>query len=123
MIYVFVYGTLLEGESNHHIAAPYVRSIQEGAIRGRLFDTGPYPALSIEKQDRIVEGQWLEVTEEGLQAMDELEDYKGPGEDNEYERVWIQDISGDREGWVYSWEDVSGLREILSGSWRKYQMK
>ncbi len=46
--------------------------------------------------------------------MDILEDYYGPGQSNEYERVWIADVNGLREGWVYIWQDVSGLIEITS---------
>lgn len=124
MISVFVYGTLLVGESNHYVAEPFVLSIQTGAVRGRLFDVGQYPALALhtdehaEAQESIVVGEWFEVTEAGLKAMDILEDYNGPGQSNEYERVWITDVNGSREGWVYIWQDVSGLIEITSGSWK-----
>jgi gamma-glutamylcyclotransferase (GGCT)/AIG2-like uncharacterized protein YtfP len=123
MISVFVYGTLLVGESNHYIAEPFVLSVQPGAVRGRLYDVGHYPALALpteheESQENIVVGEWFEVTEAGLKAMDILEDYYGPGHSNEYERVWITDVNGSREGWVYIWQDVSGLSEITSGSWK-----
>ena len=52
-----------------------------GAVRGRLYDVGHYPALvrypslHSEAQEGIVIGEWFEVTEEGLKAMDILEDY------------------------------------------------
>ncbi|MCY9666039.1 gamma-glutamylcyclotransferase [Paenibacillus alginolyticus] len=124
MISVFVYGTLLVGESNYYVAEPFVRSVQPGAVRGRLYDVGHYPSLALntaedaEAQEGIVVGEWLEVTEEGLKAMDILEDYYGPGQSNEYERVWITDVNGSREGWVYIWQNVSGLIEITSGSWK-----
>jgi len=124
MISVFVYGTLLVGESNHYVAEPFVLSVQPGEVRGRLYDVGYYPALALytneheETQESIVVGEWFEVTEEGLKAMDILEDYYGPGQSNEYERVWISDVNGSREGWVYIWQDVTGLIEITSGSWR-----
>jgi len=125
MISVFVYGTLMVGESNHAVAAPYVLSVQPGAVHGELYHVGAYPALLLSKlaegeEPKRVVGEWLEVTEEGLAAMDELEDYYGPGEANEYERVWVHDVNGLREGWVYVWEDVSGLQAIRSGSWRAF---
>ncbi|MEW9699735.1 gamma-glutamylcyclotransferase [Paenibacillus sp. SI8] len=126
MISVFVYGTLLVGESNHSVAAPFLLSVQPGSVSGRLYHVGPYPALALLQDDRIddlvhaVKGEWFEITEEGLKALDALEDYYGPGENNEYERVWVRDVSGSREGWVYIWEDISGLEEIASGSWRAY---
>lgn len=123
MISVFVYGTLLVGESNHYVAEPFVLSVQPGAVRGRLYDVGHYPALALpteheEEHENIVVGEWFEVTEAGLKAMDILEDYYGPGQSNEYERVWITDVNGSREGWVYIWQDVSSLSEITSGSWK-----
>ncbi|MFC5449586.1 gamma-glutamylcyclotransferase family protein [Paenibacillus aestuarii] len=122
MISVFVYGTLMVGESNHAVAAPYVVSVQPGAVHGELYNVGAYPALLLISAEggklQQVIGEWLEVTEEGLAAMDELEDYYGPGEANEYERVFVRDVNGLREGWVYVWEDISGLKKIRSGSWR-----
>lgn len=42
---VFVYGTLLTGEENHEVAAPYVRAACPGKVNGRLYNVGPYPAL------------------------------------------------------------------------------
>ncbi len=47
MISVFVYGTLLVGESNHYVAEPFLLSVQPGAVRGRLYDVGHYPALAL----------------------------------------------------------------------------
>ncbi|TXK85514.1 gamma-glutamylcyclotransferase [Paenibacillus sp. N3.4] len=119
MFSVFVYGTLLVGESNHHIAAPFVLSVKPGTINGRLYDAGPYPALVLTEENYVV-GEWLEVTKEGLEAMDVLEGYRGPGASNEYERVWVPDVDGLREGWVYIWEDISGLKEISGSSWKLY---
>ncbi|OPH52005.1 gamma-glutamylcyclotransferase [Paenibacillus ferrarius] len=121
MISVFVYGTLLVGESNHYVVEPYLLSVTTGAVRGSLYQVGDYPALALPAEpddERIVIGEWLKVTEEGLSAMDILEDYYGPGQTNEYERVWIRDRNGLHEGWVYIWTDVSGLTEITSGSWK-----
>ncbi|SDN28509.1 Uncharacterized conserved protein YtfP, gamma-glutamylcyclotransferase (GGCT)/AIG2-like family [Paenibacillus sp. yr247] len=120
MIFVFVYGTLLVGECNHSVAAPFLRSVQPGRIVGRLFDVGPYPALALTDGDHQVVGEWLEVTEEGLQAMDVLEGYHGPGASNEYDRVWVSDVSGLREGWVYIWSNINGLKEINGSSWKVY---
>ncbi|MFD0697341.1 gamma-glutamylcyclotransferase [Paenibacillus sp. GCM10027628] len=127
MISVFVYGTLLVGESNHQVAAPFVLSVQPGLVRGRLYNVGSYPALVLiedgqkDAKDHFVVGEWLEVTDEGLKAMDILEDYYGPGATNEYERVWVRDVNGSREGWVYIWEDTTGLKEIESGSWKLHR--
>ncbi|MDR6554592.1 gamma-glutamylcyclotransferase family protein [Paenibacillus qinlingensis] len=122
MIAVFVYGTLLVGESNHFVVSPYLQAVQPGAINGRLYDVGPYPALvRTGDDDHVVIGEWIEVTEEGLAAMDILETYYSPGHpDNEYERTWVQDINGEREGWVYGYTSPRGLPAISGSSWKEH---
>ncbi|WP_434006824.1 gamma-glutamylcyclotransferase family protein [Paenibacillus konkukensis] len=123
LISVFVYGTLMTGESNHHVTAPYLLSAEPGAVRGILCDYGPYPALILQG-DGLVCGEWFTVSEEGLAAMDELEDYFGPGRSNLYDRVWIQDaLMSGREGWVYVWEEPRGCPVIEGGSWSIHRNK
>lgn len=117
MISVFVYGTLLTGEVNHRIAAPYLREVQPGCIRGRLYDVGAFPALILDAAGREIEGEWFEVTPEGLKSLDRLEGYSGPGRNNFYERVWVRDAINGRTGWVYVWQDSRGCPEIPFGSW------
>ncbi|MCD1259331.1 gamma-glutamylcyclotransferase [Paenibacillus athensensis] len=124
---VFVYGTLLTGESNYRVASPFVKSVQPGAVYGRLYDYGPYPKLTLCGEAEagplpVVVGEWLEVSKAGLRAMDVLEGYYGPGRENEYERVRVVD-AGDsgKEGWIYIGADVRGLPQIASGSWREHR--
>jgi gamma-glutamylcyclotransferase (GGCT)/AIG2-like uncharacterized protein YtfP len=117
---VFVYGTLLSGDSNHHIVQPYVNELQAGTVRGTLYDLGAYPALVPNEEGSLVEGEWLTIDLSGLPVLDELEDYYGPGEDNEYERIWIQDAQRPEvAGWIYVYLNAYGLTRIPSGSWRK----
>lgn len=125
MIRVFVYGTLMTGEANHGVAAPYIHSVETGAVRGTLFDAGAYPALvpnsaGSGKDGSVVHGEWLTVGDSALSAMDALEDYYGPGDSrNDYERVWTRDMDGTRAGWVYVWNEPRGCPQIRSGDWRK----
>lgn len=121
MISVFVYGTLLVGQPNHRVAEPYLLHVQPGRVRGRLYDVGAFPALVLDPDGREIEGEWFEVTPEGLRAMDRLEGYRGPGQKNFYERVWVRDARDDREGWVYVWPDSRGCPEIPVGSWREWR--
>ena len=120
---VFVYGTLLVGEQNHHIAAPYIRHIQPGKVKGRLYHVGMYPALVVEEEGEVI-GEWFTVTEEGLKAMDEFEEYEEGGQNNEYERAWVKDIEQPIEGYVYIYpkDKVANLPVIPSGSWRHRHM-
>lgn len=121
MIDVFVYGTLLRSERNHQVVAPYLKAVQPGQVRGRLYDVGSYPALVLDPNAPPVVGEWLTVTAAGLKAMDQLEEYYGPGApNNDYDRVQVSDVSNGRSGWVYVWPDNRGCQEILSGNWKEH---
>jgi gamma-glutamylcyclotransferase (GGCT)/AIG2-like uncharacterized protein YtfP len=121
---VFVYGTLLPGESNYRVVAPHLTDAPvPGSVRGRLYDAGPYPGLVPDETAPPVEGAWLRVTAAGLAAMDELEEYYGPGQDNDYERVRIRDTDGRLEGWVYVWTDGRGFPLIPGGSWKRRHLR
>ncbi|MEK8132385.1 gamma-glutamylcyclotransferase family protein [Paenibacillus filicis] len=122
MIPVFVYGTLLVGESNHHIVAPYVLSVRPGTVPGCLYDAGEYPGLVLSGPGGggMVRGEWIVIESEGLAELDRLEEYYGPGGPNSYERVWIRDgIREEREGWTYVWGHSQGYPAIEGGSWRE----
>ncbi|OUM95366.1 MAG: gamma-glutamylcyclotransferase [Thermobacillus sp. ZCTH02-B1] len=109
---VFVYGTLLPGESNHGVASPWLVDARPGEVNGRLVDCGLWPALvrSGDAAAGRVRGMWFTVCIEALRVMDELEDFIGPESLNGYERIWIRDASGQPlEGWVYVWPDARGL--------------
>lgn len=124
MIPVFVYGTLLEGESNHHVVTSHILSARPGVVRGKLYECGTYPAMVLTGYEtgELVEGQWLIVTAEGLARMDELEEYFGPGMSNDYERVWVRDArQEEREGWIYTWPDSRGCPAIAGNSWRRHR--
>ncbi|MGZ4108044.1 MAG: gamma-glutamylcyclotransferase family protein [Tumebacillaceae bacterium] len=119
---MFVYGTLLRGERNHRVVAPYLKAVQPGTVRGRLYDVGTYPALVLDENASPVVGEWFTVTGAGLKAMDALEEYFGPGHvDNEYERVRVTDLSNGRYGWVYVWLDSRERPEIVGGNWREFE--
>lgn len=123
MVCIFVYGTLLVGEVNHHVAAPYLLHVEPGTIRGKLYDFGPYPGL-VTGGDQLIEGEWFQLTDEALAHLDALEEYYGPGQANDYERVWVGDaLRKGREGWVYVWNDSRGCPVIAEGSWRAYTQR
>ncbi|PDO09725.1 MAG: gamma-glutamylcyclotransferase [Candidatus Reconcilbacillus cellulovorans] len=119
MVRLFVYGTLLPGEANYGLAAPYVLGSFAGEVRGRLYDAGGYPGCVLDASGPTVEGVWLELKEEALPVLDELEQFFGAEEENDYERVWVRDARKPVEGWIYVWTDSRGLPEIAGGSWRK----
>lgn len=107
---VFVYGTLREGESNHH----YLKSAEflghhETDAQFALFDLGPYPALSL--GEKKVVGEIYLIDEATLQALDQLEDVPV-----EYRRESITTPFG--QAWIYLYQDTEQLsEEIASGDW------
>jgi gamma-glutamylcyclotransferase (GGCT)/AIG2-like uncharacterized protein YtfP len=114
---LFVYGTLLPGESNYGLVKPFLRASKPGVIGGRLYDAGEYPGLVLSAYD-MVSGLWYTVDNEAMVVLDELEGYRGPHYMNEYERVWISDaMDPSVQGWVYVWEEQPPFPLIQSGNW------
>ncbi|WP_117235809.1 gamma-glutamylcyclotransferase family protein [Vibrio maerlii] len=107
---VFVYGTLRQGESNHH----YLR---ESEYLGRfettsdyaLYDLGEYPGLI--KGHQTVVGEVYRITAEVLNQLDILEDIP-----NEYRREKIDTPYG--SAWIYLYQQsIQHDEEIVSGDW------
>jgi len=121
---LFIYGTLLHGESNHHIIEPYIVDSTPGSIQGRLFSIDDeYPAAILElHHGYVIEGEWVTIRAECMPYIDELEDYEPNGEHNLYERVRITDLDNGSSGWIYVMTAVPPYApEIHLGSWREYR--
>ncbi|SDW42623.1 gamma-glutamylcyclotransferase [Paenibacillus sp. CF384] len=119
---VFIYGSLLPGHSNHHVCAGFIQSAAPGVIHGRLVDYGPYPAMlrdaAAYASGARVRGMWIVVNEQGLKRMDELEQFVGIEEENDYDRIWVTDIhQPDQSGWVYVWDTQRGCPPIAEDYW------
>lgn len=96
-----------------------------GEVSGRLVDCGDYPAL-IQRgmpADCAVRGLWLTVAQEALVPLDALEDYIGPEEANDYDRVWGRDRTQALQGWIYVWPEPRGCPFIPDGYWPDYWNK
>jgi gamma-glutamylcyclotransferase (GGCT)/AIG2-like uncharacterized protein YtfP len=94
---LFVYGTLGPGQS--HEGGPH--AWQRDAVRGRIYDLGPYPAL-VHLDDPgapWAEGYVRAVTAREL--IDVLDPYEG-GEDAAYTRKTVRSREG-RTVWVYEY--------------------
>lgn len=114
---VFVYGTLLAGEANHHLLA---RARLVAAARTRpafaLHDLGAFPALVAGGTHAIL-GELYEIDEATFAALDDLEDYP-----RYYQRQQIVLDEG-ATAWTYllSPAQVAGCPVIESGSWRAHR--
>ncbi|WP_216831771.1 gamma-glutamylcyclotransferase [Alkalihalobacterium elongatum] len=119
---VFVYGTLRQHESNHHLLKEARCVSRQCWTNGTLYDTGcGYPAMIASTSNRVY-GEVYAVTDEQLKRLDELEGYAGEGKDNLYERI-TQVIYTDFETteafvYVFSNDNVCELDELEFGDWK-----
>ncbi|RJS13940.1 gamma-glutamylcyclotransferase, partial [Corallococcus sp. H22C18031201] len=113
---VFVYGTLLSGQPNHHIlrGAQLVGVARTRAAFG-LFDYGPFPALASGGRHTVV-GEVYEVDALTLAELDTLE-----GHPHFYKRVPIAlDGFGPVEAYLFPKARLVGHPLIASGCWRTH---
>ncbi|MGP4082734.1 gamma-glutamylcyclotransferase family protein [Pseudalkalibacillus sp. R45] len=83
---VFVYGTLRKNECNAYVLGNAKCLSEHAWVLGTLFDTGyGYPAMTLVDSGNVF-GEIYEVDADGLKKLDHLEGYKGPGNENLYER-------------------------------------
>lgn len=109
---VFVYGTLLAGESNHRwlAGASYLGEWTTPPLF-RLTDLGPYPVLSPAGRT-AVSGEVYRISRLILQRLDVLEVYP-----SEYQRRLIDTPWG--RAWVYLRASAPAGRALHHGDWRR----
>ncbi|MCL6548173.1 MAG: gamma-glutamylcyclotransferase [Alicyclobacillus sp.] len=110
---VFVYGTLRKGQGNRRVMEPnLVRELGPGCIRGEMYDLGPFPVVVLGGEGTVV-GEWVEVTEQGLAALDRLEGYP-----HFYDRSVVRDLDREVKGYVYHMRCVPACAQrIAYGDW------
>jgi len=74
---LFVYGTLMPGESNYRQIAEFVRSSRPGNVEGVLVDLGAFPAMI--PGEGIVQGVVLEIEAPALEITDRIEGFSKDG--------------------------------------------
>lgn len=130
---LWVYGSLLEGFYNYQKAL--TAQIEEripACTKGRLYHqmSKGYPAL-LPGDDRIY-GELLSLRdfETTIRSLDQIEDYKGPGYSNEYNRILtpVRHLEGGitETAYVYWYgrKDIDTPENpsvyIPAGDWRAY---
>jgi gamma-glutamylcyclotransferase (GGCT)/AIG2-like uncharacterized protein YtfP len=122
---VFAYGTLMTGESNHHVIQPFLVTVEPAILDGMvmLLAAPHYPGIV--PGDGTVSGQLITVERpaEAIQGLDDLELYFGPGHpENEYERESLKVRLSDgsiTEAWVYVFlRSTPMMPTIVGGNWR-----
>jgi gamma-glutamylaminecyclotransferase len=116
---VFTYGTLLNGEVNHHLLVR-ARFVAEARTEPRfdLFDLGAFPAMSAGGVTAVL-GEVYAVDEATLARLDRLE-----GHPSFYQRTQIR-LEGGQEVQTYLM-DRNRMHErarISSGDWRAHHAR
>ena len=125
---VFVYGTLLRGESNAHVLHDRpVRRVLDARVRGALHETGdPWPVMVLDDAS-TVHGELVELddVEARLGPLDALESFAGYGRPGRmYHRTLVEVSTGEgaRRAWTYvAGETIRRGPRIGSGSWRAHR--
>ncbi|GAD78768.1 gamma-glutamylcyclotransferase family protein [Vibrio ezurae] len=106
---VFVYGTLRQGESNHHLLqGSDLLGVYETPAQYSLYDFSAYPGI-VEGHSSIT-GEVYRVSDEVLAKLDILEDIP-----IEYRRESIETPFG--EAWIYLYQGTELGTAIESGDW------
>jgi gamma-glutamylcyclotransferase (GGCT)/AIG2-like uncharacterized protein YtfP len=114
---VFVYGSLLSGESNHRVLAG-AALVGEARTEARytLHDLGAYLAMTAGGEHAIA-GELYEVDAETLAALDRLE-----GHPHDYRRTTIVLADGrEVETYLLTRAQIQGRAVIASGNWRAHR--
>ena len=119
--HLFVYGTLMSGQSRFTQLERYVCSQQQASVRGELHHLGGYPGMKL--GDGVVHGQLMELenVEACLERMDAIEGFLGFGRnDSLFDRSIVQ-VSTE-QGIVWAWTyvyagDVVDDSIIEDGRW------
>jgi gamma-glutamylaminecyclotransferase len=110
---VFVYGTLLAGERNHHVLGEAVcLGPARTAPAFELYDFGPYPGLVAGGKTRVV-GEVYAVDDATLARLDWLEGYP-----HLYDRQVIDLEEGEAIAYTVRADQVWGLPRVAHGDWR-----
>jgi gamma-glutamylcyclotransferase (GGCT)/AIG2-like uncharacterized protein YtfP len=121
---LFVYGTLLCGEKNHHVLDGATLLYTGTKLQAKMYDTGNgYPATELAIGSTIV-GDIYEIHDHMWASLDDLEGFTGNPETDLYSKeiVSVGTIDGFIEAVVYTVCDESmKLLEIPSGDWIAYR--
>jgi gamma-glutamylcyclotransferase (GGCT)/AIG2-like uncharacterized protein YtfP len=132
--YVFVYGSLRSGFQSpaYEYISRYFNLFGQAKVKGKLFDTGEYPAAIPVQEDSFIVGELYLIKSENefSWAIAQLDDYEGvfpePGEQPLYRReiadIFINDAIV--PAWIYWYNgDLQGKPEIGSGDILDYLKK
>ncbi|MGB5944488.1 gamma-glutamylcyclotransferase family protein [Paenisporosarcina sp.] len=121
---LFVYGTLLHGETNHHVLNGATLLYTGGVLQAKMYDTGNgYPTIELAEGSTIV-GDIYEIPDHMWLNLDDLEGHTGNPTTDLYSKeiVKVRTLDGLIEAVVYTICDESmKMVAIPSGDWKNYR--
>jgi gamma-glutamylcyclotransferase (GGCT)/AIG2-like uncharacterized protein YtfP len=125
---IFVYGSLMQGCSLHHLLQGRASFVGNATVRGRLVSLGDYPGL-LEDAGGLVRGEvYRAERHEALwRLLDEAEGYNPRNEaESLFVRETIEAVMGDGSSvivWVYRYSgSLFGAAPIPSGDYRQHRV-
>ena len=128
---IFVYGTLRRDPAHelYHLIARHGRFVEDAKVRGKLFDLGAYPGMTLEADNGYVSGELYEIMTNWPEVIAGVDKYEGcttdDPEPHEYRRELVRALRSAGTpvlAWAYVLNrDPRGFRLIESGdylSWR-----
>lgn len=127
---LFIYGTLLQDQSNEF--AQYLRSrsevVGDACFQGELYEISWYPGvIAADSKDDQVYGQLVRLTGDIEQTMIKLDEYEGYYDNNldasEFIRKRVSVIQEEEtiSCWIYLFnQPTRGMFKIESGDYRAY---
>ena len=116
--YVFVYGTLLKGERNHHLLEN-ASFVSDGYITNFfMFNLGTYPGIQKSNKDCKVIGEVYLVDKETLNLLDELEE-EGYMYKKVMASVYCNNIIIDAYVYEYILEKYNDVLNVEEYDWEK----
>lgn len=126
--FLFVYGTLLQpGNQFADYLTQHCRFVNDGKVKGRLYDIGEYPGAVIDdNEERSIYG-CIFIMDEPELILKVIDDYEGIGELYEYPQEYVRqqvDVftdDGDIKCWIYVYNlSVNDFLHIIGGDYMQY---
>ena len=116
--HLFVYGTLRRGAPMHGLLERDVEWVCAARIRGRLYDLGPFPALTDGRRNEYVQGELYRIaTRDPGRLLDALDRYEGRAFSRVVRKI-EPELGEALEAYVYLFAgSLRGRRRIASGDY------
>jgi gamma-glutamylcyclotransferase (GGCT)/AIG2-like uncharacterized protein YtfP len=127
--YLFLYGTLLTGDTTDEssLIVRRLKRVGSATVRGRLYDFGEYPGAVLDRTAKSsIKGELFELPNDDsvLSALDDYEEFDRTDRKNSlFVRIrTVATLHGGRQlnAWVYVYNrDPGSARQIASGDYSK----